>query len=293
MQPSDLVRFITLCAIWGSSFVFIRICAPVFGPVVTAAGRLGLAGLVLLAYLRATRFDAQWRTHRWTYFKIGWLASGLPFLCFAFGALRLPASLLSIINACTPLFTAIFAAIWLGEAFGPKRIAGMMLGIGGVSLANGFGNVELTPLNLFSIGVTLLGPMFYGLSGIYIKRCASQLSPQGNAAWSQLSVAPFVFLLTPLSPPTAWPQPGQWAALAVLAILCSGVAYVLFYRLLADIGPTRAATITFVIPIFGMLWGALFLGEQITAGMLTGCGIMISGTWLVVGPGRPRVLKPS
>ena len=284
MRTQDWIRFITLCAIWGSSFVFIRICAPVFGPVLTAAGRVGIAGIVLVIYLRVIRFDAKWRDYKWDYFKVGMLGSGIPFICFAGGALWLPASLLSILNATTPLFGAIFAAIWLGERFDARRACGVLLGITGVTLANKLGNVALTPATVLAIGLTLIAPLCYALNGIHIKRRASHLPPQGNAAFSQLSIAPALLLLLPFAPPTAAPTLLQIGALLVLAVLSSAVAYVLFYRLLADIGPTRATTITFVIPVFGMLWGFLFLGEHITVGMMAGCAIMLAGTWLVVGP---------
>ncbi len=288
MRTQDWLRFIALCAIWGSSFVFIRVCAPVFGPVLTAAGRLGLAGIALAAYLRIIGIDTRWREHRWAYLRVGLIASAIPFLCFATSALWLPASLLAIINAATPLFGALFAALWLGERFDLRRGVGVALGIAGVTLANRLGNVALTPLTILAMFIALIAPFCYALAGIYIKLKASHLPPQGNAAFSQLMVAPILLLGLPLAPPTGTPTLLQIGALLILALLCSGVAYLLFYRLMADIGPTRVTTVTFVIPIFGMLWGHLLLGERITAGMLLGCGIMITGTWLVVGsPGAP------
>ncbi|MCF3649045.1 DMT family transporter [Synoicihabitans lomoniglobus] len=284
MRGQDWARFLLLSAIWGSSFVFIRMCAPVFGPFLTASGRLGLAGIALVVYLRVVRFDAQWTRYRWDYLKVGVLASGAPFICFAVGALKLPASLLSILNACTPLFAAIFAAIWLGEGFGWKRALGVALGITGVTLANGLSPIEFTPVTLLAIGITILAPLCYALAGIYIKLRASHLPAQGNAAFSQLMIAPVVALGIPLAPPSGLPSPGAVAALVTLALLCSAVAYLIFYRLMADIGPTKVTTITFVIPVFGMLWGALFLGEVITGGMLIGCAVMLAGTGLVVAP---------
>ncbi len=288
MRSQDWIKFITLCAIWGSSFVFIRICAPVFGPVLTAAGRLGIAGLAVAAYLASRGIDAEWRRYRWDYFRVGLIASGIPFICFAVGALWLPASLLSIINAATPLFGAVFAAIWLDEAFDLRRGLGVALGITGVTLANKLGNVALTPTTVIAIIITLIAPLCYALAGIYIKLKASHLPAQGNAAFSQLFVAPVLLLGLPLAPPTAWPTLTQAGALLTLALVCSGLAYFLFYRLMADIGPTRVTTITFVIPIFGMLWGALLLGETITSGMIAGCAIMIAGTGLVIAKPRER-----
>lgn len=290
MTPQNWFRFLLLCAIWGSSFVFIRMCAPVLGPPLTAAGRLGLAGLALAAFLRATGRERDWRRHAGDYFRVGLLASGVPFLCFAIGALHLPASLLAIINACTPLFGAVFAARWLSEPFGWQRAVGVVLGLTGVTVANGLSPVAFSPITLGALLVALLAPLCYALAGIYIKLRASHLSPAGNAAYSQLLVAPVLFLMVPMAPPTGVPSGAVVGALLTLALLCSAVAYTLFYRLMAEIGPTRVTTITFVIPVFGMLWGALFLGETITAGMIFGCAIMLVGTGLVVA--RPVAPRP-
>ena len=288
MKTQDWIRFIALCVIWSSSFVFIRICAPVLGPAITAAARLGIAGLVLVAYLRITGFDAQWRTHRWMYLRIGLLASAIPFSCFAIGALQLPASLLGIINACTPLFGSIFAALWLGEGFGFKRGLGVFLGLVGVTLANGLGNVDLSLATLLAIGITTIAPLCYALSGIFIKLRASHLPSAGIAAWSQLSVAPIVLLGLPFSPLVATPGITEIGAMLILAVFGSALAYLLFYRLLADIGPTKCTTITFIIPVFSMGWGAALLDEQITAGMIIGCLILIAGTLLVIAPNVSR-----
>ncbi|MCC5022401.1 MAG: DMT family transporter [Candidatus Synoicihabitans palmerolidicus] len=170
---------------------------------------------------------------------------------------------------------------------------GVGLGITGVTVANTLGNVAFTTTTILAILCALVAPVCYALAGIYIKLRAAHLPPpEGNAAFSQLLVAPIVGLAVPLAPPIALPTLVQVGALLALALLSSAVAYLMFYRLMADIGPTRVTTITFVIPIFGMLWGSLFLGEIITAGMLTGCGIMLAGTWLVVAPDSRAAVRP-
>ena len=288
MRTQDWIRYTLLCLIWSASFVLIRICAPVLGPALTATGRLGIAGLVLVTYLRLIGFDAKWREYRGLYLRIGLLASAVPFSCFAIGALQLPASLLGILNACTPLFGAIFAAIWLGEGFGLKRAIGVGLGLIGVTLANGLGNVDLCVSTIIAITVTLIAPLCYALSGVFIKLKASHLPSEGIAAWSQLSVAPIVLLGLPFSPLISTPGPKEIVALLILAVIGSALAYLLFYRLLADIGPTRCTTITFIIPVFSMAWGALLLDEKITTGMMIGCAILILGTLLVIAPNSSR-----
>jgi drug/metabolite transporter (DMT)-like permease len=291
MKTADWARYLALCAIWGSSFVFIRICAPVFGPVLTATGRVAIGGAVLLLWLTWTGFDTQWRQHRWAYAKIGVLNSGIPFLCFGVGALWLPSSLLAIINACTPLFGAIFAAIWLGEGLGIKRVSGVILGLMGVTLANGLGNVALTPATVLAIVITLLAPVFYALSSVYLKLKASHLQPKAIAAWSLLSATPILLLGLPFSPPLAEPVINTWGALFTLGMLCTGMALVIFYRLVADIGPVATTTVTFILPIFGMFWGWLILSEAITLGMVGGSALLIVGTLLVMARPPARTIK--
>ncbi|GAB5562612.1 MAG: EamA family transporter [Synoicihabitans sp.] len=259
------------------------------GPVLTAACRLGIAGLVLVIYLRAIGFDTKWAQYRGLYFRIGLLASAVPFSCFAIGALQLPASLLGILNACTPLFGSIFAAIWLNEAFGWKRGLGVLLGLLGVTMANGLSNVDFSPQTLAAIGITVIAPLCYALSGVFIKLRASHLPSEGIASWSQLMVAPIVLIGLPISPLVSTPGSREIIALLILAIFGSALAYLLFYRLLADIGPTRCTTITFIIPVFSMGWGALILDEQITLGMMVGCAILIAGTVLVISQPKARV----
>ncbi len=288
MRTQDWVRFILLGLIWSSSFVFIRICAPVLGPVLTAAARLGIAGIVLVLYLRVIGFDSQWRAAWATYLRIGLIGSGIPFLCYATGALTLPASLLGIINACTPLFGSIFAAIWLGEGFGWKRATGVFLGLAGVTLANGLSSIELSPRTLFAIAITLVAPLSYALAGIYIKLRASHLPPQGIAAWSQLSVVPIVLLALPAFPIVTTPDAKVIVSLLLLSVVGSAFAYLLFYRLLADIGPTKCTTVAFIIPVFAMGWAVVLLGETITIGMALGCAILIVGTLLVMAPPKSR-----
>jgi drug/metabolite transporter (DMT)-like permease len=192
------------------------------------------------------------------------------------------------INACTPLFGSIFAAIWLGEGFGLKRGLGVFLGLVGVTIANGLGNVDLSLSTLVAIAITAIAPLCYALSGVFIKLRASHLPSAGIAAWSQLSVAPIVLLGLPFSPMVSTPGLTEIGAMLLLAVFGSALAYLLFYRLLADIGPTKCTTITFIIPVFSMGWGALLLGETITSGMVIGCVILILGTLLVVAPNTSR-----
>lgn len=187
MRKQDWTRFIGLCAPSGAvrscSFAYVHPCSDPRLP------RPGDSASQVW-YWRPTSappaFDTKWREHRGLYLRIGLLASAVPFSCFVIGALQLPASLLGILNACTPLFGSIFAAIWLRW----KRAFGVFLGLLGVTLANGLGNVELNNTTFIAIGITVIAPLCYALSGVFIKLRANHLPSEGIAAWSQLMVGP-------------------------------------------------------------------------------------------------------
>jgi drug/metabolite transporter (DMT)-like permease len=281
MRPIDVIRLVTLAAIWGSAFIFMRMAAPVLGAVPTAAYRVALAGVVLFLYARTLRVDAQWRHNARHYLAIGVLNSGIPFALFSFAAMQVPASLSAVLNSTSPLFGALFAVFWLNEKLTLRKAAGLLLGVAGVVLVAQPRNFPHTGLFAWAVLACLIASMCYGLTGIYMRRVAPALPPVGVAAGSQLgagvALLPFVPLFAPNAPVTA---AVVWSVLA-LALLCSAIAYLLYFRLMADVGPTRALTVTFLVPVFGLLWGFVFLGERITALMAAGCTLVVAGTWLV------------
>jgi drug/metabolite transporter (DMT)-like permease len=286
MRASDFARLVLLAAIWGASFIFMRTLAPVLGPVLTAAARVTIAGVALLAWFRLTGFDAGLRRHWRQYLVIGVVNSALPFVLFSFAALHLPASYSAILNAATPLFAVLLSALWLGEPLTLPRLAGLAAGIAGVALVTGAGPVVPDAAFALATAACLAAALCYALAGIYIKRRAAGVKPMAIAGWSQMFAGLALLPLTPFVP-----APGVVTAMVVanvlgLALLCSAVAYLLYYRLMADLGPSRAMSVTFLIPLFGMLWSALLLDETITLPMLAGCALIVGGTLLVVRPPR-------
>jgi drug/metabolite transporter (DMT)-like permease len=282
MKAHHVAQLLVLAAIWGGSFLFMRVAAPAAGPVLTAELRVLIAGLVLAAWLRLAGVDLDWRRHWRQYLAIGGLNSGLPFLLFSFAALHIPASYSALLNATAPLFGAAFAALWLGERVGVRSAAGLLLGVAGVALVASPGGGLDGPLASWAIGACLLAACCYGLAGVYMQRRARGLDARAVAAASQLAAAA---LLAPLLPLNPWPVTISLVValnLIALAVLSSAVAYLMYYRLLAEVGATRALTVTFLIPAFGMAWGALFLGEAISSGMLGGAALILAGTFLVL-----------
>lgn len=286
MRSADVGRLVALSAIWGSSFVFIRVVAAPLGAVWTATGRVLIAGVVLVAWLAATTRVSQARERWRDYLFLGVVGSALPFVLYAFAALTLPASYMVIVNAMTPLFAALLSAVWLGERLGAIKLAGIALGIGGVALVSRAGALALEGPVLVAIAACVGATLAYAISGVWVKRFAADLPPLSIAAWSQLSAG---IVLLPAA--ASMPPPGPvtlvvTANLVALALLCSALAYLLYFRLIRDLGPTRALTVTFLMPAFGMLFGASFLGESITLPMLGGAALILLGTFAVLRPAR-------
>lgn len=280
MRPADLGRLVALAAIWGASFMFMRIAAPVLGPVLTADARMLIAGAVLAAYGAATGFDAQWRRHGRQYAIVGVLNSALPFVLFSYAALSLPAGLSAVLNATSPIWGALVAWPLLGERLTARRLAGLALGVAGVFLiSRPEPGVQFEAL---AIGAALGAALLYGIVGAYVKRFAGDAPARGMAIGTQVIAGVMLAPFVALSPPAAAPGMGVIGAVLALGLLSGAVAYVLYFRLLADVGPTRALTVTFLIPAFGILWGALFLGEALPASALAGGALVVAGTVFVL-----------
>lgn len=229
--------------------------------------------------------DAQLREHWRSYAVIGVVNSALPFFLFAYAALTLPAAYMAILNAMVPLFAVLLAAVWLNEPLTAGRIAGIAAGVLGVALVTGAGAIEMSAGAWLAVAACLVATFCYATMAVGIKLKGSALSPYAIAAWSQVFAG---IALLPVG--VAYPVPGPWtpaviACLAALGLLCSGVAYLLYYRLIGDIGPTRTSTLTFMLPAFGIVWGVVLLGETVTLTMLGGAALIVAGTAAVLRPG--------
>ncbi len=283
MRPADLLRLLTLAMIWGASFLLIRIAAPVMGPVLLIAVRVALAGLTLLLFARLTGKDLQFRRYWKQYAIIGVINSAIPFVLIATAELQLPASLAAILNATSPLFGAIFAYLWLKDPLTPRKILGLVMGFLGVAVLAGWSPLVLTTGVLIAAVCSLLGAASYGLGSVYTKARAGGAPALGMATGSQLAAAVALMPLVPFTLPSAPPGRATIIAVLVLAFVCTALAYIIYFRLVVDVGPLSALTVTFLVPIFATLWGALFLHEQVTLSMIVGCAMIFVGTGLILG----------
>ena len=282
MTPADTARLVALAALWGAAFIFMRIAAPVFGPAWTAELRVLLGGLALLAWFRIAGFDPGLRAHWRFYLLMGTVGIAVPFVLYSFASIHAPASLLSITNSTAPIFGLAWAALAGDERVTARKATGLALGVAGVALiARPDAAAAADPLFGWAVAAALGACCLYGVVGVLIKRYARGATPRGMAAGNQLAAALVLIPLLPLLPPLAPPTPLAVANLLALALLASAAAFVLYFRLIADIGATRALTVTYLIPLFGILWGWLFLGEALPAAALAGGALILAGTVLV------------
>jgi len=292
MPARALALLVTLAALWGGSFVFMRIAVPAMGPVPLTFVRVTLAALVLLSLAAARRDVPDLRT-RWRGFAvIGLVNSALPFVLICFAEQTITASTAGILNATSPFFGAIAAALWLGEPLTARKSGGMALGLAGVALLVGLQPEPLTFTTGVAVAACLAAAVCYGLAGVYARKRMQGVPSFAIACGSQLSAA---IVLAPVLPFVSMPGPvTSWVVFNVvaLAVASTAIAYLIYFRLIADIGPSRALTVTFLIPLFGVLWGYLFLGEAITANMLAGGALIVAGTALALTGGAVGAAVP-
>jgi drug/metabolite transporter (DMT)-like permease len=282
---------LSVAAIWGASYLFIRVGAPEFGAAAMGGVRAVAAALLLLP-LRVWR--GQMGTLRKHWRGIGFVGvtnAALPFLLFNFAALTIPAGLSSILSATTPLFAALIGAIWLGERLTLTRMAGLSLGFGGVVLLVA-GKLHFLPQQdmlrtVLAALACLAATLLYGISGNFSKRYLAEAPPLAVATGSQMVAA--VLLAGPALVwwPTAPPSAKAWGAVLALAALCTTFAYVLFFGLIARLGASKAMSALFLIPAFGVLWGCLLLGEAFSLQMGLSCLVILAGCALTTGLVEP------
>lgn len=293
MRTRDVTDLLMLATLWGGSFLFIRVGAVEFGPVALAALRCLGATLFLLPILLLRGQGDALRRHWPALAWVGLLNSALPFVLYGVAMLAINAGLSAIFNAATPLWAAAIGAVWLHERLGPMRVLGLFIGLlGVVGLAwdkAGFTANEHGVSAALAIAACLGATALYGYAACFAKKRLSGVPPIALATGSQLSAAIVLSVPALLLRPAVVPGATAWISLALLAVLCTGVAYILYFRLIANTGATNASAVTFLIPAFAAFFGWLFLDEALTLSMLIGAAVILVGTALAMGiVPRPR-----
>ena len=292
MKPRDLTDLVLLAALWGASFLFMRHAAPAFGPIALVEVRVAIAAAFLGALLAWRGGLRELRVRPGALLLLGLVNSALPFSLLTFATLHVTAGFAAILNATTPLWTALIGWLWLRNAIRPLQWLGLAIGLVGVAVLV-WGKASLRP-DASQLGTTLalaaalVATACYGLSANYTRSRLAHASPLALAAGSQIGAALLLAVPALLSWPAVAPGAAAWGSALALGIACTGLAYLLYFRLLTRVGAVGASAVTFLIPVFAALWGALFLDEAVTLQMLAGGAVILAGTALALGLLRRR-----
>lgn len=288
MSYRDRMELVLLAALWGASFLFMRIAVPEFGAFALAELRVGIAALFLFIVLLWQGGAEKLLRHVVPLVVVGIFGSALPFVLFAYGTLTISAGTAAVVNATAPLFAALVGYMWLRDKLRPVQSIGLAVGFGGVLLLlwdRIAVNVDGAAL---ATAACLVAALSYGIAVNFTKKKLTGVPPVVNAAGSQLAAT---LLLLPLAI-AHWPQEPvsarSWYSAVALGVICTGVAFILYFRLIARVGPARAITVTYLIPVFGMFWGFTLLQERISMGMLAACAVILVGIALATGNARSR-----
>ena len=298
MKPIELVELIALAAIWGASFLFMRLGVGEFGPVVLIFLRAGIAAAFLIPIVLLAKKIQLIKQNSLRLFLVGVIGTALPFSLFSFALLTVSAGYASILNATAPIFTAVIAWLWVSERLSGIAVTGLIVGFSGVILLV-LDDQSVSTENVFVPVLACLGAtLCYGLGANYTKQKLAHVHPLAIAGGSQLGatvgLAPFGWWFWPHTPPGAQ----AWLAVSLLGIVCTGIAFILYFRLIANVGVIKAMTVTYLIPFFGVIWGMIFLNESLTLLMFLGGLLILTGVGLSSGvmqhwkKTKPLVIAP-
>jgi drug/metabolite transporter (DMT)-like permease len=288
MRPRDFAGLALLGALWGGSFLFIRVAVPALGPFLLVELRVGLAATALLLYAlaagRVPKIRSRWRS----FLILGFLNAAVPFSLISAAEIHLTASLAAILNSSTVMFTAMVAAIWMGDVLTASKLVGIVLGIVGVTVLVGWDPIPLNGVVLLSVAAMLVASLSYALGATYVKSSFSGIPPLGMAI-GQLGAATALLLPSSvISFPGEVPSSAMIFSMLGLALLSTAAAYLIYFRLIENVGPTSTVTVTLLVPVFGLVFGVLLLDEPFGPGTLAGLGIILSSVVLTTGVSLPK-----
>ncbi|WP_322614430.1 DMT family transporter [Pseudomonas sp. BIC9C] len=296
MNPVDIFRLLSLAAIWGASFLFMRIIAPVIGSLPTAFFRVSIAAAGLLVILGLMRTSWDFKGKLKTVMLLGVINSGIPATLYSVAAQVLPAGYSSIFNATTPLMGVLIGGLFFHERLTGAKLGGVFLGLFGVGVLTRAGPVAFDMELLMGAVACLLATTCYGFAGFLARRWLDQaggldsrLSALGSMLGATLFLLPLFGYSVISQPPASWGGWSVWLSLLGLGLGCTAFAYIIYFRLLSSIGPVKSMTTTFLIPLFGVLWGGLFLDEPLSMAHIYGGVLIAVALWLVL---KPAAVKP-
>ncbi len=298
MNPVDIFRLLSLAAIWGASFLFMRIIAPVIGSIPTAFFRVSIAAAGLLVILGLMRISWDFKGKLKTVMLLGVINSGVPATLYSVAAQVLPAGYSSIFNATTPLMGVLIGGLFFHERLTGAKLGGVFLGLFGVGVLTRAGPVAFDMQLLMGAIACLLATTCYGFAGFLARRWLDQaggldsrLSALGSMLGATLFLLPLFGYSVISQPPASWGGWSVWLSLLGLGLGCTAFAYIIYFRLLSSIGPVKSMTTTFLIPLFGVLWGGLFLDEPLSMAHVYGGMLIAVALWMVLKPAAVKVAE--
>jgi drug/metabolite transporter (DMT)-like permease len=279
MNFRDTIQLLVLGALWGASFLFMRVAAPEFTPIPLIALRVGIAAIVLSVFVALRGGFAPIRKNFGALTFVGAANSAIPFSLFAYATLSLTAGFSAVLNATVPLFGAVIAVLWLRQRLENAKIVGLVVGFAGVVILVRH-KLSFDAEGL-AIGAGITAAILYSIVGYYTKHRLSGVDPLAISAGSQIASTLLIAIPAIALWPEQTPTARAWGAAVALGVACTALAYLLYFRLLASVGPAKAMIVTYLIPAFGIAWGALFLSEPITIDMLIGGLVILVGTTIV------------
>ena len=288
MKPIYLIELVTLAALWGASFLFMRMGAPEFGPIVLIFLRTGIAATFLLPVVVITKKWKLIKENGLLLFMVGVIGTAVPFSLLSYAVLTVSAGYASILNATAPIFTALIAWLWVKDELSFSAVIGLLVGFSGVIILTLDDQGNSSGVNMLPVLAGLAAAFCYGIGANFTKQKLGHVHPLALACGSQLgatiSLLPFSIWL--------WPEqlPGQqaWISVTLLGIACTAIAFILYFRLIANVGVNKAITVTYLIPFFGVVWGMIFLNEVLTLFMMMGGLFILGGVALSTGIFKSR-----
>lgn len=290
MSYKHIVELCLLSAIWGASFLFMRTTSADFGPVMLITLRTGIAALVLLPFLLAKKQWPMITAHWQAIFLVALTNTAIPFCLFSYSTLYLGAGYASVLNATAPMFAALVGFIWLKDKLSRLAVIGLLIGFAGVIILSVARNNHNFTVSLLPVGAALGATCLYGLAACLTKKYLQGVNPLAIATGSQCFAA---LVLAPLSLwfwPARMPDMYSWSQVVALGVMCTAVAYILYFRLIANIGAAKAITVAYLVPVFGILWGMCFLDEYLSPGMWLGAALVLLGVALTTGVLKRRTI---
>lgn len=300
MSVSQLLQLVLLAAIWGASFLFMVIATPQFGALALIEMRVLLAALVLLPFWWFREGNKQIvliRENLATLFWVGLLNSAAPFVLFAYSVLYISGGVASVLNSTAPIWGALVAWLWLKERLSVAASLGLIVGVTGVIIlvSGELFSEQASSIDSVNRATGLLAaavaPILYGIAANLTSAKLGKISPLTNTTFSLIAASIILLPLALFNLPAQMPSQAAWLCVIILAVVCTSLASLMFFRLIAQIGSTRAITVAFLIPVFGTLWGVIFIGETVSITMIVGMAIILLGTALAVGILQPKILS--